>query len=62
MTESAPKYYTVNETADLLRVHQRTVRKWMDAGKLEYVKAGRRVLIPTEAVEAFIQASTPSND
>lgn len=59
MTET-PTYYTVNEVADLLRVHQRTVRKWLDAGKLERVKAGGRVLIPSASVDAMIQASTPS--
>lgn len=59
MTEKP--YYSVNETAEYLTVHPRTVHKWLADGKLERVKAGRRVLIPKESIDAFIEASTHSN-
>jgi excisionase family DNA binding protein len=52
---------TVNETAEVLSVKPSTVRAWIHRGeKLEVVKVGRAVRIPTESVAAFILANTRS--
>jgi len=50
---------TVNETAEALGVKPSTVRAWIHRSeKLEVVKVGRAVRIPSESVAAFIQANT----
>lgn len=54
---------TINEVAELLRVHRRTVENWMNRGvggvKLQAKKCGRQWFITREAIEAFQEACTP---
>ena len=38
--------FTVDEFARLMKVHVRTVKRWMAAGKIKYVKIGGTVRIP----------------
>lgn len=48
------EFYTVKETATILRVSRKTVYDWMNAGRLPYVQAGlRKRLIPREALNQF---------
>ena len=49
---------SVDETAQALRVSSKTVRRLIDAGRLSYLRVGRRVLLLTEDVDRFIQART----
>ncbi len=54
------EYLTVAEVADKLKVHRRTVRRWIRAGKLAASRIpgpgsqGITYRIPVEAVEAML--------
>jgi excisionase family DNA binding protein len=37
-------FMTVAEVAATLKLNQQTVRNWIDAGKLPYVRVGRRIM------------------
>ena len=57
-----PRFVTVAETAEMLRLSVETIRNYCDDGRLPYVRFvpnGRSPrLIPSEAVEALIAAHT----
>lgn len=46
---------TVKESAEILRVSPLTVRRYIAARRLSVVRVGRRLRVPREAVERFIQ-------
>jgi excisionase family DNA binding protein len=64
MKEGSPmeRTYSAREVADNTGYHERTVRSWIAAGKLEVIRAAgsRRVLIPARAVRALL-AARPSS-
>ena len=41
------KFYTVKEVSAIFSMHQRTVWRWIADGKLDAIKIGRSVRIPT---------------
>jgi excisionase family DNA binding protein len=43
--EPEESYLTVAEVAELLKLNQQTVRKWIDQGSLPALRVGRRVRI-----------------
>lgn len=45
---------TPKEVAKILRVSPRTVQRWVKAGKLRAVRAGRLWRIPKEALVEFL--------
>ena len=49
-------FITINQAAELLRVHPNTIRNWIRAGILRYYQVGRgyRVLLKTEDIEKAI--------
>jgi excisionase family DNA binding protein len=49
--------FTVEETAERLKVRQRTVKRWLLSGQLHGLKAGRKWRVKPSAIEAFLQAS-----
>lgn len=53
------EFYTRNEVAKLLRVHQRTIDRWIQSGELKGYKLGegRTALlrIPKSEVEKFLK-------
>jgi excisionase family DNA binding protein len=51
----AMTFYTPKEVATLLRVSERTVRRWIKDGKLSARRFGRQWRIPKEALDAFGQ-------
>lgn len=53
----ASELLDVKEAAAMLRLKVSTVRAWILARKLPYVKLGGRVLFRREDLEAFIAAS-----
>lgn len=47
--------YSIDETAELLGLSRSLIYRLMDAGQLNYVKAGaRRRIIPAESVREFL--------
>ena len=49
------KYFTVQEVAQVLRRHPRTVYRWLDEGYLHGKKDRDGWLIPAEEVERLIR-------
>lgn len=56
MEELTETFYTVQEAADLLKVHYQTVRNWIKSGELRVVKIGRSYRIPKSQIEARLTA------
>jgi excisionase family DNA binding protein len=50
-------YLTVEEAAELIRVHPETVRRWLKAGRLKGSKFGTAWRTTREWIEEFGQAS-----
>lgn len=48
------KVYTIVEAAQTLGVSAGLVRKMISKGELGHIRAGRRVLVPIAALEAFV--------
>jgi excisionase family DNA binding protein len=48
------EYLTVKEVCEKLHISKATVHNWIKIGKLSAVRAGKRVLIPREAIEALL--------
>lgn len=48
------QYYTIEEVAEMLKVAYLTVYRWIQAGKLNAVKAGKQYRISKEEVNKFI--------
>jgi len=49
-----PLAYTVAQTADLLQVSEKTVRRMLDEGQLHGVRAGRNWRIPASALDDYL--------
>lgn len=47
------QHYTVPDVAAALKVDERTVRAWIEAGKLKAVRVGRHYRIPESAIAAL---------
>ena len=51
------KFYTVQETANLLQVTAQTVRAYIKQGRLEATRIGRPLLITENNLKDFLQAT-----
>ena len=49
------KYYTIKEVADLLKVSYMTVFRWVKAGKLKSVKAGKQHRVSKLALNEYLK-------
>jgi excisionase family DNA binding protein len=49
---------TVKQAAELLGLKAATIRAWLYRRRLPYVRCGRAVRVPSDAVEQFIAANT----
>lgn len=52
--ESLSAPLTVYEFMAVVRCHESTVRRWIHSGKVPFVRIGRRILIPREAVAKLL--------
>lgn len=52
------KYYTVQEVADLLKLHWQSVLTYIKNGDLEAVKLGKGYRISQQALDSFITKRT----
>lgn len=44
---------TIREAANLLKVSERTIRRWVGSGRLDYTKVGRRVYTTVQKLESL---------
>jgi len=51
---------TTSEVADLLKVHEVTVRRWVSDGTLKAYKVGRVLRFKTEDVEKYLESVSTS--
>ncbi len=51
MSDFAKDFYTVEETAELLKVHVNTIYNMTRTGKIAYYKIGKQKRIPTSELE-----------
>ncbi|MCP4006328.1 MAG: helix-turn-helix domain-containing protein [bacterium] len=49
-----PAVLSVDETAERLSVHPQTIHAMIRRGELRAIRAGRRVLVPIQAIEDFV--------
>lgn len=52
------KFLTAKEAADLLKVGTQTIKRWIEAGRIESVKIGRFHRISEESIQKAIRANT----
>lgn len=50
------KYYNVKEIAEMLRVTERGVQKWIREGKITAIKLGREFRVEEKSLEAFLES------
>lgn len=46
-------FRTINQVAEYLGVHPKTVRSWIDSGKLKAIRVGRLYRVPENALADF---------
>ena len=51
---TAPRFLTVAEVAEMCRVSRMTVYRWVHAGELPAVRFGKSFRVPQAAAEAFM--------
>lgn len=49
------EYLTVSEVAKRLRLHEMTVRRHIKSGRLRAIRAGHRIRVAEEEVDAFVK-------
>lgn len=49
------EYYSIQEVADKLKVTYLTVYRWIQAGKLKAVKAGKQYRISKKNLKSFLK-------
>jgi len=54
--------YTPKEVAEMLKVNERTVRRWVRTGQLLAYRFGRQLRIPAEALEKFGRPPVVASD
>jgi excisionase family DNA binding protein len=59
---SRQELLTIAEVCALLKVHERTVYRWLKGGRLRAFKAGKLWRIPAGALDAFLQDAGPAPD
>jgi putative molybdopterin biosynthesis protein len=55
-------YYTIEEVAKLLKVAYMTVYRWIKAGKLDSVKAGKQHRISRNSLNKYLGKTEPTNN
>lgn len=56
----ADRFYTVDQVADLLGLHVRTIRNYVRAGRLHAVRVGKQYRITHSALESFTGDRVPA--
>jgi excisionase family DNA binding protein len=53
---SGARLLTVVEVAEMLRVHERTLRRWVEAGRFPCIRVGSRIRFSREDVGRWLSA------
>ena len=53
--EKAARPFTVEEAADFLKIHPKTISKWLSEGKIRGVKVGREWRIPRSEIDKILK-------
>ncbi len=56
---STPAYYTVEEAAELLKLHPQTLRRWIHQGKLTARRFGSQYRLRREDIERAAEPALP---
>ena len=48
--EDKPVYYTIKEAAEIINVHENTIRNWIESGTLQAIHIGDIWRIPKESL------------
>lgn len=51
---------TVREVAEITQLHEMTIRRYIQAGKLEAVRVGRRIRVPSDALTQLFSPARPA--
>jgi len=54
--------YTVEQTADLLSVSTKTIRRLIKSGDIPHVRIGRAVRLKTQEIEDWVEKNTHYSD
>lgn len=54
--ETTEQYYSIEEVAKILKVAYLTVYRWIQAGKLKTLKAGKQYRIRKDDLETFLKS------
>jgi excisionase family DNA binding protein len=55
-------YFTTHEAAAELRLHEKTVRRWLLDGRLAGVRIGKLWRIPTQALRELLDGKTAADE
>lgn len=55
---SAPRFLTVAEVAEMCRVSRMTVYRWVHAGDLPAVRFGKSFRVPQAAAQEFVERAS----
>lgn len=53
--EDRMEHYTAREVAEMLKVHERTISRWIKDGRLPAIRLGNRYRISRQDLEKFLQ-------
>jgi excisionase family DNA binding protein len=60
--EQKPEYISAEQAAAKLQLHPRTVRRLLTSGELPGRQVGRKWIISTDALKAFIEKGTAGGE
>lgn len=60
--QPSPRFMTVNEVAEVMRVSKMTVYRLIHAGELPAIRVGRSFRVPQGAVDHLLDSSWESSD
>lgn len=59
INDTTPKLWTLKETAERLRISERTLHNLLNSQQIEGMLIARRWKFTEEAIAAYLEASTP---
>lgn len=57
-----PRALTVDQVAERLQIHRKTVERLLQDGKLHAIKVGRVWRVPLSSLEAYLRGEHPTKE